>query len=347
MNHSGESSVHPRVTGVVELAHGSGGRRMHELLERIFYRHLDNPWLRRQDDQACFPVSSGRMVMTTDSHVVTPLFFPGGDIGSLAVHGTVNDIAMAGARPLYLSAGFILEEGFPLEDLERIVASMGMAARDAGVAVITGDTKVVRRGQADGCYINTSGIGVVADAIDISGSRARVGDKVIVSGTLGEHGIAIMASRENLDFVGDIVSDSAALHTLVARMLEVCTDIHCLRDPTRGGLSAVLNELCQQSRVGILLDEQHIPVREPVRAVCELLGLDALNIACEGRLVAIVPSLHASTIVDAMRSHPLGCDAAIIGEVVEDPRQLVFMRTTMGGIRLVDWLSSDPLPRIC
>ncbi|HEY5791065.1 MAG TPA: hydrogenase expression/formation protein HypE [Gammaproteobacteria bacterium] len=333
--------------GVVELTHGGGGRAMAQLVDELFVRALDNPLLARLNDQACFEVPAGRMVMATDSHVVTPLFFPGGDIGSLAVHGTVNDVAMAGARPLYLSAAFILEEGFPLAELARIVDSMARASRDAGVPVVTGDTKVVERGKADGLFITTTGVGVVPPGVEISGDRARPGDRILVNGTLGDHGIAIMASRENLDFGAPVVSDSAALHGLVAAMVASGADLRCLRDPTRGGLAATLNELAQQSGVGMLLDEASLPVREPVRACCEFLGLDPLNVANEGKLVAICPAADADRLLAAMRAHPLGRDAALIGEVVADDHAFVEMQTAFGGRRMVDWLSGAQLPRIC
>jgi hydrogenase expression/formation protein HypE len=333
--------------GRVDLSHGSGGRAMAQLIDELFVEAFDNDWLRQMNDQACFAVASGRMVMTTDSHVVSPLFFPGGDIGCLSVHGTVNDVAMSGARPLYLSASFILEEGFPFADLRRIVISMAEAARQAGVAIVTGDTKVVEQGKGDGVFITTTGVGAVADGIDISGDRARPGDKVLVSGTLGDHGVAIMSFRENLGFETGIRSDTAALHGLVARMLEAVKDIHCLRDPTRGGLATTLNEFARQSGVGIRLQEKAIPVKREVAAACELLGLDPLYVANEGKLVAICAADDAQRLLAAMRSHPLGADAAIVGEVVEDPHHFVQMRTAFGGSRVVDWLSGEQLPRIC
>jgi hydrogenase expression/formation protein HypE len=333
--------------GRVDLSHGSGGRAMAQLIDELFVEAFDNDWLRQMNDQACFAVTTGRMVMATDSHVVSPLFFPGGDIGCLSVHGTVNDVAMAGARPLYLSASFILEEGFPLADLRRIVASMAEAARQAGVAVVTGDTKVVEQGKGDGVFITTTGVGVVAEGVDISGNRARPGDKVLVSGTLGDHGVAVMSFRENLSFETSIRSDTAALHGLVARMLESVPDIRCLRDPTRGGLAATLNEFARQSGVGIRLREKAIPVKREVAAACELLGLDPLYVANEGKLVAICPPHDAQRLLAAMRGDPLGADAAIIGEVVDDPHRFVQMETAFGGSRVVDWLSGEQLPRIC
>jgi hydrogenase expression/formation protein HypE len=288
------------------------------------------------------------MVMTTDAYVVSPLFFPGGDIGSLAVHGTVNDIAMAGARPLYLSASFIIEEGFTFRDLKRIADSMGRAAAEAGVAIVTGDTKVVERGKGDGVFISTTGIGAVPDGILLSGELAVPGDAVLVSGSLGDHGVAIMSSRANLEFQTTIVSDSAALHGLVADMLSAAgAHLKLLRDPTRGGLAATLNELAQQSGVGFRIDEDAIPVKPEVAAACELLGLDPLFVANEGKLVAVVTPGVADALVAAMRAHPLGREAAIIGTVVEDDERFVQMTTSFGGGRIVDWLSGEQLPRIC
>jgi hydrogenase expression/formation protein HypE len=333
--------------GRVDMTHGGGGRAMAQLIEELFVRAFDNEWLRQMNDQASFAVNSGRMVMATDSHVVSPLFFPGGDIGCLSVHGTVNDVAMAGARPLYLSASFILEEGFPLSDLRRIVESMANAAMHAGVPIITGDTKVVEQGKGDGVFITTTGIGMVPEGIEISGDRARPGDSILVSGTLGDHGVAIMSLRENLSFSTAIQSDTAALHGLVAAMLEAVPDIHCLRDPTRGGLATTLNEIARQSGVGMRLKEQALPVNPEVAAACEFLGLDPLYVANEGKLAAICPAAHADRLLAAMRAHPLGQKAAIIGEVVEDPHHFVQMETGFGGSRIVDWLTGEQLPRIC
>ena len=334
-------------SGTVDMTHGSGGRAMAQLIDELFVTHFDNPMLRQANDQAAFEVPAGRMVMSTDGHVISPLFFPGGDIGSLAVHGTLNDVAMAGARPLYLSAGFILEEGFPLADLERIVISMGQAAQAAGVAIVTGDTKVVERGKGDGVFITTTGVGVVPAGVGISGDSARPGDAVLLSGSIGDHGIAIMSSRENLSFETTIESDSAALHTLVASMVEAVPGIHCLRDPTRGGLATTLNELAQQSAVGMQLDEQAIPVKPAVAAACELLGLDPLYIANEGKLVCICAADDADALLEVMRAHPLGAQAARIGAVVEDAHGFVRMQTNFGGSRVVDWLTGEQLPRIC
>lgn len=333
--------------GCVDMSHGSGGKAMAQLIDELFLRGFDNQWLREMNDQARFAVAAGRMVMATDSHVVSPLFFPGGDIGCLSVHGTINDVAMSGARPLYLSAGFILEEGFPLADLQRIVDSMAAAARDAGVAVVTGDTKVVEKGNGDGVFINTTGIGVIAEGIDISGRNAAAGDRILVSGTLGDHGVAIMSLRENLSFDTTIRSDTAALHGLVARMVDLVPGIHCLRDPTRGGLATTLNEIACQSGVGMRLFEKAIPVRAEVNAACELLGLDPLYVANEGKLVAICAPQDAEELLAGMRAHPLGAHAAIIGEVVSDPHCFVQVETSFGGRRIVDWLTGEQLPRIC
>jgi hydrogenase expression/formation protein HypE len=334
--------------GFVELAHGAGGRSSAQLIEELFFEALDNEWLRRRNDQAAFPVSEGRMVMTTDAYVISPIFFPGGDIGSLAVHGTINDIAMAGARPLHLSASFILEEGFPLVSLERIARSMGEAARAAGVAVITGDTKVVERGKADGVFISTTGIGTVPAGLEISAERVQPGDCVIVSGSLGDHGVAVMSRRHELKFETELISDSAALHELVATMVAAGgADLHAMRDPARGGLAATLNEIAHQAGVGFRLDEEAIPVKPAVAAACELLGLDPLYVANEGKLVAFVAARSAARVLAAMRAHPLGREAAIIGEAVADEHRFVQMTTGFGGERIVDWLAGEQLPRIC
>ncbi len=333
--------------GRVDMTHGAGGRATAQLVEELFQEVFDNAWLASANDAACFAVPEGRMVMATDSHVVSPLFFPGGDIGCLAVHGTINDVAMMGARPLYLAAGFILEEGLPLADLRRIVESMGRAAQEAGVAIVAGDTKVVEQGSGDGVFITTTGVGIVPRGVDPSGDRARPGDRIIVSGTMGDHGVAIMSQRENLGFATAIQSDTAALHGLVEAMLAVVPDVHCLRDPTRGGLATTLNELASQSGVGMLIDESAIPIRQEVAAACELLGLDPLYVANEGKLVAICDAAHAERLLEAMRAQPLGRDASIIGTVQEDAHRFVQMATTFGGKRVVDWLAGEQLPRIC
>jgi hydrogenase expression/formation protein HypE len=333
--------------GRVDLSHGSGGRAMTQLIADLFHEALDNEWLRRGNDQSAFDVAGGRMVMTTDAYVVTPIFFPGGDIGSLAVHGTINDVAMAGAQPLFLAASFIIEEGFAFADLKRIADSMGEAARAAGVPVITGDTKVVERGKADGVFITTTGVGVVPDGLDLSSDKARAGDRVILSGTIGDHGVAVMSKRQNLTFETAIVSDSAPLHRLVAAMVEAGGQaLRVMRDPTRGGLAATLNELAHQSNIGFRITEDAIPVRPEVAAACDLLGLDPLYVANEGKLVAVVAPEAAGKVLAAMRSHPLGRDAAIIGEAVADDHNFVQMTTGFGGDR-IDWLSGEQLPRIC
>ncbi len=333
--------------GSVDMSHGSGGRAMAQLIDELFIQNLDNELLRQGNDQAAFAVSGGKMVMSTDGHVISPLFFPGGDIGSLSVHGTVNDVAMGGAKPLYLAAGFILEEGFPLADLKRIVESMAEAANRAGVPVVTGDTKVVEKGKGDGIFITTTGVGVVPEGVLISGDRAVPGDRILVSGTLGDHGVAIMSKRENLTFETTIQSDSQALNDLVAAMVDAVPDIHCLRDPTRGGLASTLNELAMQSAVGMALKESDIPINQEVAAACELLGLDPLYVANEGKLIAICSAGDADRLLEVMRSHPKGKDAAIIGEVIEDRDHFVQMETSFGGNRVVDWLVGEQLPRIC
>jgi hydrogenase expression/formation protein HypE len=336
------------VNGRVDLSHGAGGRAMAQLIADIFHTAFANEWLARGNDQSAFDVAAGRMVMTTDGYVVSPLFFPGGDIGSLAVHGTINDVAMAGARPLYLSASFIIEEGFGLGDLRRIAESMGAASRAAGVPIITGDTKVVERGKADGVFISTAGVGMLPPGLDLSGDRARPGDAVLVSGTLGDHGVAIMSKRENLSFETEIISDSAPLHELVAGLVEAAgASLRLMRDPTRGGLAATLNEIAHQSRVGVVIDEAQLPIRPQVAAACELLGLDPLNVANEGKLVAVVAPAAAESALAALQAHPLGRAAAIIGQVTQDDHHFVQMTTSFGGGRIVDWLSGEQLPRIC
>jgi hydrogenase expression/formation protein HypE len=333
--------------GCVDLSHGGGGRAMAQLVDELFLRAFDNEWLRQRNDQAAFTVPRGRLVMATDSHVVSPLFFPGGDIGCLSVHGTINDVAMSGALPLYLAAGFILEEGFPLADLQRIVLSMAAASKEAGVPVVTGDTKVVEKGKGDGVFITTTGVGVVPEGVQIAGDRARPGDRILVSGTIGDHGVAIMSLRENLSFETTIRSDTAALHGLVAAMVAAVPDIHCLRDPTRGGLATTLNELASQSGAGMLIDEAAVPVQRAVEAACEFLGLDPMYVANEGKLVAICAPEDAARLLAAMRAHPLGREAAVVGEVGTDAHHFVQMRTRFGGKRIVDWLTGDQLPRIC
>ncbi len=333
--------------GRIDMTHGSGGRAMAQLVDELFAPAFRNDYLAQGNDQAILPPPGGRLAIATDSHVISPLFFPGGDIGSLAVHGTVNDLAMGGATPLYLSAGFILEEGLPLADLQRIVHSMAAAARDAGVRIVTGDTKVVERGHGDGVYINTTGIGVVADGVQLCGSQAKPGDAILVSGSLGEHGMAVMSQRENLGFASPIVSDSAALHTLAAALMAASPGLRLMRDPTRGGLATTLNEIARQSGVGMQLQEDAIPLQPAVRAACEFLGLDPLYVANEGKLVAICPAAEADAALAALRAHPLGRHAANIGQVVADTHHFVRVRTPFGGERLLDWLAGEMLPRIC
>jgi hydrogenase expression/formation protein HypE len=333
--------------GHVDLSHGSGGRAMAQLIDSVFRQSFDNSLLNAGNDFAAFSVPSGRMAMTTDGFVISPLFFPGGNIGSLAVHGTINDIAMSGAKPLYLAAGFILEEGTALRDLEAIVKAMAAASAEAGVPVITGDTKVVERGKGDGVFITTTGVGVIPDGVETSGDRARPGNRILINGTLGDHGVAVMSKRENLSFETDILSDSSALHGLVADMVAVAPGIRVLRDATRGGLSAVLNEIALQSAVGIVVDETALPIRPEVAGACELLGLDPLYVANEGKLVVFCQAEDEQALLAAMRAHPLGRDAAVIGQVIEDSHHFVQMRTTLGGNRIVDWLAGEQLPRIC
>ena len=335
--------------GRVDLSHGSGGRAMAQLIEEVFAHHFDNEWLRQGNDGASLPMPGrdGRLVMACDGHVVSPLFFPGGDIGCLAVHGTINDVAVMGAKPLWLSASFILEEGLPLADLARIVASMAEAARAAGVPIVTGDTKVVEAGKADQVFITTTGVGVVPPGVELAGDRARPGDAILLSGSIGDHGMAIMAERESLGFSSPIVSDTAALHELVAALLASTTDVRVIRDPTRGGVATTLNEIARQSGVGMMLDETAIPVNPEVAAACEFLGLDPLYVANEGKLLAVVDAAAAPRALAAMRAHPLGTRAARIGTVVADPDHFVQMTTGLGGRRIVDWLTGDQLPRIC
>ncbi|HUK40584.1 MAG TPA: hydrogenase expression/formation protein HypE [Candidatus Acidoferrales bacterium] len=331
----------------IVLGHGSGGKLTSDLIQKVFVPAFNNDYLSRLDDQAVLPLSGSRIAFTTDAFVVTPIFFPGGDIGRLAINGTVNDLAMSGANPLYIAAAFILEEGLPTEELQRIVDSMSAAAREANVLLVTGDTKVVNRGKGDKVFITTTGLGLVDPSIRISADRALPGDKILLSGTIGDHGMAIMSQRENLEFESTIESDTAALHTLVASMLEAGAEIHCLRDPTRGGVATTLNEIAHSSRAGMLIDERQIPVRETVRGACEILGLDPLYVANEGKLVVIVAADSAAATLRTMRKHPLGRDAQLIGGVVDDHRGMVLMKTGIGGTRVVDVLFGEQLPRIC
>lgn len=331
----------------IVMGHGGGGTLSAELVEHVFKPAFRNEALDRMSDSAVVHVPSGRLAYSTDSFVVRPLFFPGGSIGRLAVHGTVNDLAMSGATPLHLSAGFILEEGFPMADLGRIVEDMAAAARAAGVRIVTGDTKVVERGRGDGVYINTSGIGVIGDGVDINPQRARPGDAIVLSGTLGDHGMAIMSVREGLEFETTIESDCASLHTMVAQLLAAVPDVHVLRDPTRGGLASALNEIAASAKVGMVIREEAIPVRPEVRAACELLGLDPFFVANEGKLVAIVPRDDADRALTAMRSHPLGGNAAIIGEVTDQHPGMLIGKTGIGASRVITMQIGEQLPRIC
>ncbi|MDD7937619.1 hydrogenase expression/formation protein HypE [Actinomycetospora lutea] len=332
----------------ITLAHGAGGKATHTLIEAVFLEAFRNPVLEALEDGAALDAGGARLAFTTDAFVVSPLFFPGGDIGDLAVNGTVNDLAMCGARPRHLSASFILEEGFPVADLQRIAASMARAAAAAGVEIVTGDTKVVRRGQADGCFVTTAGIGVRERPITLSAASARPGDAVIVSGPIGDHGITVMLARGELDIEADIVSDTAALHGVTADLLDAGGDgVRVLRDATRGGVATILNEIAGSSGVAVVVDEAAVPVRDEVVGASELLGIDPLYVACEGRLVAVVAPSRAGAVMAALHAHPLGAGAAVVGHVAEDPPGMVLLRTTFGGTRIVDLLVGDPLPRIC
>lgn len=329
------------------LDHGSGGKMANRLIAEMMLPLFDNPMLDRLGDGACFEVAARRMAFSTDSYVVDPLFFPGGNIGDLAVNGTVNDIAMCGARPLYLSAGLIIEQGFPVRDLEKILKSMAAAAQKAGVKIVTGDTKVVPKGAADKIFVNTSGVGIIPEGVNISAANARPGDKIILSGTIADHGITVLNQRERLCPDAPIESDSAPVNHMVERMLEVTKEIHVLRDPTRGGAATVLNEIAEQSGTGIRIREESIPVKKAVAGLCELLGLDPLYVANEGKLIAVVKGEHAETVLAAARQDPLGKDACIIGEVVRAHPATVVMETAIGGERIVDMLTGEQLPRIC
>jgi hydrogenase expression/formation protein HypE len=331
----------------ITLSHGAGGKSSHDLIEALFLRELRNPRLEPLTDSALIGNGEGRLAFTTDSFVVRPLFFPGGDIGELAVNGTVNDLAMAGARPIALSAGFILEEGLPVADLDRIVASMAGAAQAAGVEVATGDTKVVERGKADGLYINTSGVGAIDHDLELGPAAIRAGDRVIVSGPIGDHGIAIMVARGELALEVELESDTAALNVLVASLLSATDGVRCLRDPTRGGLATVLAELALSSQLGLVIDEASLPIRPEVNGACEILGIDPLYVANEGKLIAIVSPEAEDDALAALRSHPLGAGAVTVAEVTPDPPGLVLLETSFGGSRVVDMLAGDPLPRIC
>ncbi len=331
----------------VLLGHGSGGKLSAQLVAGLFLPLLKNPVLDRLDDQAIIEVNGTRLAFTTDSFVVKPLFFRGGDIGSLSVHGTVNDLAMGGAMPLCLSAAFILEEGFPMSDLRRIAESLAASAAACGVAVVTADTKVVEKGKGDGVFVNTTGIGIVREGVRLSSGQARPGDVILLSGSIGDHGIAILAEREGIEFETTLTSDTAPLHRLVSTMLDAHPAIHCLRDPTRGGVASTLNEIAAKSQVGMRIAENSLPIREEVRGACEMLGLDPLYVANEGKLIAIVAPEAAPAVLAAMRSHPYGLDAREIGVVTETNRGIVLLETVLGTARVVDMLSGDQLPRIC
>ncbi|MDQ3067468.1 MAG: hydrogenase expression/formation protein HypE [Actinomycetota bacterium] len=338
----------PKLTDeLITLAHGAGGKSSHVLVEALFLEELGNPLLAPLADAAVFSQNGTRLALTTDSYVVKPLFFPGGDIGELAVNGTVNDLAMMGARPLYLTAGFIVEEGFPTADLRRIAASMGAAARAAGVAIVAGDTKVVERDKGDGVYINTAGVGVVERELELSPSLVQPGDAILVSGTLGDHGMAVMVARGNLELEVDLESDTAALGGLVDGLLDATDGVRCLRDLTRGGLATVLNEIAMSADVGIVIDEARLPVRPEVNGACEILGIDPLYVANEGKLMAVVAPEAATTALAALAAHERGVDARIVGHVREEQPGLVVLETGFGGRRVVDMLVGDPLPRIC
>ncbi len=329
------------------LAHGGGGTLSHRLISKLFYPQFANEILDQQHDSGVFQINESRLAFTTDSYVVHPIFFPGGDIGSLAVNGTINDLSMAGAKPLFISAAFIIEEGFEIEELWKIVLSMEKAAKEAGVKIITGDTKVVDRGKGDKIFINTSGIGTVPEGVNISPQNCLPGDVIILSGKIAEHGVAIMSSRENLEFETTIKSDSAPLNGLVEKILHASKEIHVMRDPTRGGIASTLNEIAMTAKIGILIEEEKIPISEEVKGACEILGLDPLYIANEGKLIAFVPENKAAEVLEAMRSHHLGKEACIIGKVVLSDPETVIMKTSIGSTRIVDMMSGEQLPRIC
>ena len=331
----------------ITMAHGAGGKATHTLIDALFLEAFRNPVLEIMEDQATLTVNGGRLAFTTDSFVVHPLFFPGGNIGDLAVNGTVNDLAVSGARPLFLSVGFILEEGFPVADLQLIASSMAAAAAEAGVQIVTGDTKVVPKGLCDGCYINTSGVGVIERDVSLGAVNAVPGDAILVSGPIGDHGVTIMLARGELDIESDITSDTASLAGLIDTLLDATTGVRCLRDATRGGVATILNEVAQTANVAIVVDERAVPTRPEVRGASEILGIDPLYVACEGRLVIVVDGAEAEAALAALHSHPLGEGAAIIGTVKDDPPTLVLLKTEFGGTRIVDMLIGDPLPRIC
>lgn len=334
-------------TGKVEMNFGAGGKASAQLIADLFAKNFSNEFLDQGDDGARLPQPKGELVMATDSHVVSPIFFAGGDIGGLSIHGTVNDVSVCGAKPLYISCGFILEEGFPLSDLKRIVESMASAAKEAGVQIVTGDTKVVERGKADGIYINTCGVGVLPEGVRLSGANCRPGDVIAISGDIGDHGVAVMSQRVNLGFETGVVSDSASLNRLTEKLVAGIPSLRCMRDPTRGGLGTTLNEIAKQSSVGMVLEEDKIPVKESVEAACEFLGLDPLYVANEGKVIAICAPEDAEKMLKIMRDDPLGQNAQLIGRCIEDENHFVQMETGFGGVRMVDWLTGEQLPRIC
>lgn len=331
----------------VTMSHGAGGKATRTLVEAVFLDAFRNPLLEPLEDAAALTLDGARVALTTDTYVVSPLFFPGGNIGELAVNGTVNDLAVSGATPLYLTAGFILEEGFPVADLVRVTEAMRDAAAAAGVSVVTGDTKVVQRGKADGCYVNTAGVGVMERDVSLGVAQAQPGDAIVVSGPIGDHGITIMLARGELDIEADVCSDTAPLNGLAAALLDAVPATRAMRDATRGGVATILNEIAADAGVGVLASEDAIPVRAEVRGACELLGIDPMYVACEGRLIAVVPGDSADSAVKALRAHPVGAEAAVIGQVTDDQPGLVRLKTAFGGTRIVDLLVGDPLPRIC
>lgn len=329
------------------LAHGGGGMLSHKLIQKFFIEQFDNPFLNVQHDGAVLDINGKKLAFTTDSYVVQPIFFPGGNIGTLAINGTINDLSMCGAKPLYISVGFIIEEGLPMEDLWKIVLSMKDIAIDAGVQIVTGDTKVVERGKGDKIFINTSGIGIIDEDVNISPQRCQVGDYILINGKIAEHGIAIMSAREGFEFETEVLSDTAPLNGLVNEILKASKNIHVMRDPTRGGLASSLNEIAMSANIGIFIEENKIPITEEVKGACEILGFDPLYIANEGKVLVFVPPKDADKVLTAMLSHPLGNDSAIIGKVIKENHGKVLMKTTIGSTRIVDMISGEQLPRIC
>lgn len=329
------------------MSHGSGGKTTHDLIKNIFYKYFKNIYLMQGNDSTVLPKISGRLAVTTDSFVINPIFFNGGDIGKLSVCGTVNDIAMSGARPLYITAGFIIEEGFKISNLERIVKSMAQTAEEAGVIIVTGDTKVVERGAADGIYINTTGVGEVKDGLSIGGAMAKPGDKIIINGSIGDHGVAILSQRNGMEFETDLQSDCAPLNKLISDVLEVSENVRVLRDPTRGGLATTLNEIAAQSGCGMVISHEKLPQKQEVKGLCEALGLDPLYMANEGKVIVIVSEEDSQKVLEAMKKSPNGVDSQIIGEVVSDERNVVYLETGIGGKRIINVPAGELLPRIC